>query len=220
MGTNRPVLVVHIQLRRHGRQIEVGFPVRFQGSHIAPVRLRIRVGLHAGQWEGMCIGHASFGDFRDDVFTEVVAGAFVFVVFFEQLIKIICIKDIDPHAGEGFGVIARHGWRVRRFFNEVDNLVVRIHVHHAKRRRLGNGHRQTRHGAARPFFDVVDQHVRVILLVDVVTREDHDVFRAVAANNVEVLGHRIRRAAVPVFPVYALLRREQIDKLVHLFAEE
>lgn len=93
-------------------------------------------------------------------------------------------------------------------------------MHHAKRGCLRNRHRQTRHGAARPFFDVVDQHVGVILLVDVVTGEDNDVFRVVAANDVEVLGHGIRRAAVPVLPVNALLRREQIDKLVHLFAEE
>ncbi len=92
-------------------------------------------------------------------------------------------------------------------------------MHHAKRGCFRNRHRQARHGAARP-FDVVDQHVGVILLVDVVPGEDNDVFRVVAANDVEVLGHGIRRAAVPVLPVNALLRREQIDKLVHLFAEE
>ena len=168
----------------------------------------------------MCIRHASFGNFRDDVFTEVVAGVFVFVVFFQQFIKIIGIKDIDPHAGERFGVVSRHGWRIRRFFDKVDNLVVAIYMHHAKRGCFCNRHRKTRHGAARTFFDVVDQHVGVILLVDVVPGEDNDVFRVVAANDVEVLGHGIRRAAVPVLPVNALLRREQIDKLVHLFAEE
>ncbi|MNE13783.1 hypothetical protein D3C80_1066310 [compost metagenome] len=53
-----------------------------------------------------------------------------------------------------------------------------------------------------------------------VAREDNDVFRAVATNDVEVLRDRIRRAAIPVFTVNALLGRKQIDKLVHLFAEE
>jgi rRNA-processing protein FCF1 len=53
-----------------------------------------------------------------------------------------------------------------------------------------------------------------------VAGEDHDVFRVVATNDVEVLRHRIRRAAIPVFAVHALLSRQQIDKLVHLFAEE
>ena len=86
----------------------------------------------------MCIGHASFGNFRNDVFTEVVAGVFVFVVFFQQLIKVICIKDRSPC----WRAIWCHlpawlvGWPV---FNEVDNFIVRVHVHHAKRRRLGNG---------------------------------------------------------------------------------
>lgn len=58
------------------------------------------------------------------------------------------------------------------------------------------------------------------MLVDVVPGEDHDVFRVIATNNVEVLGHRIRRTAVPVLAVNALLSRKEIDKLVHLFAEE
>ncbi|MNH36100.1 hypothetical protein D3C79_968590 [compost metagenome] len=50
--------------------------------------------------------------------------------------------------------------------------------------------------------------------------EDHHVFSVVATNNVEVLRHRIRRAAIPVFTVHALLSGQQIDKLIHLFAEE
>ncbi len=35
--------------------------------------------------------------------------------------------------------------------------------------------------------------------------EDHDVLRVVAANDIEVLGHRISGAAVPVFTVNTLL---------------
>ncbi|MNU88999.1 hypothetical protein D3C71_788290 [compost metagenome] len=168
----------------------------------------------------MCISHASFGDFRDDIFAEIVARIFVLVVLFQQLIKVFGIKDIDAHTGEGFGGIRRHGRRIGRFFNEVDNLVVFVHVHHAKRRRFSNGHRQTRHGATRPFFDVIDEHVRVVLLIDMVAREDNDVFRTVAANDIEVLRHRIGRAAIPVLTMHALLRREQVNKLVHLFTEE
>lgn len=53
-----------------------------------------------------------------------------------------------------------------------------------------------------------------------VAREDHHVLGLVAADDVQVLRHRVRRAAIPVFAVYALLGRQQIDKLVHLFAEE
>ena len=53
-----------------------------------------------------------------------------------------------------------------------------------------------------------------------IAREDHDVFRVITANNVEVLRHRIRRPAIPVLTVNALLGRQKIDKLIHLFTEE
>ena len=53
-----------------------------------------------------------------------------------------------------------------------------------------------------------------------VAREDNDVLRLVATNDVEVLRHRIRRAAIPVFPLHSLLGGQQVNKLVHLFIEE
>ncbi len=51
----------------------------------------------------MCISHASFGDLRNDVFAEIVAGVLVAIVFFQQLIKIGGVKDINAHAGQRFG---------------------------------------------------------------------------------------------------------------------
>ena len=53
-----------------------------------------------------------------------------------------------------------------------------------------------------------------------IARKDHHVFRFIASNDVQVLGHRIRRTAIPVFTLHSLLGRQQIDKLVHLFAKE
>ena len=53
-----------------------------------------------------------------------------------------------------------------------------------------------------------------------IAREDHHIFRFIAIDDVEVLGYRIGGTAIPVFAVYALLRRQKIDKLVHLFAKE
>lgn len=67
---------------------------------------------------------------------------------------------------------------------------------------------------------MVDQHARVILLINMIAREDHHVLRFVAADDVQVLRHCVRRAAIPVFAVHALLGWQQIDKLIHLFAEE
>ncbi|MNP42856.1 hypothetical protein D3C76_1366460 [compost metagenome] len=53
-----------------------------------------------------------------------------------------------------------------------------------------------------------------------VTRQDHHIFRFIAANDVEVLVDRIRGAFVPMFGAEALLGRQQIDELVHLFVQE
>lgn len=50
--------------------------------------------------------------------------------------------------------------------------------------------------------------------------EDDHILRFIATDNVEVLGHCVSGAAVPGFAVYALLRGQKIDKLVHLFTEE
>ena len=53
-----------------------------------------------------------------------------------------------------------------------------------------------------------------------IAREDHHIFRFIASNDIQVLGHRVRRAAIPVFTLHSLLGRQQIDELVHLFAKE
>ena len=106
----------------------------------------------------MCIRHASFGDFRDNVFTEIVTGVFIEVIFRQQFIQIIGVENVDPHTGKRFGRVAWHGWRIGGFFNELDNFIGVVHVHHAKRAGLFNRHWHTGHGATRAFLDVVDQH--------------------------------------------------------------
>jgi hypothetical protein len=53
-----------------------------------------------------------------------------------------------------------------------------------------------------------------------VAGQHHDVLRAVGGQDVLVLIHRIGGAAVPALLVHALLRRQQIDELVHLAFHE
>jgi hypothetical protein len=49
----------------------------------------------------------------------------------------------------------------------------------------------------------------------VVAGQYHDELRSFAADDVEVLEHRVRGAAVPGFVIDALLRRQQVDEFVH-----
>jgi len=88
----------------------------------------------------MRVGFAAVRNFRDNVFPEVMAGGFIFVILFQQLVKIVSIKNIDAHAGERSGVVARHRRRVRRFFDEVDDFAVFINRHYPERARLGHRH--------------------------------------------------------------------------------
>jgi hypothetical protein len=67
---------------------------------------------------------------------------------------------------------------------------------------------------------MVGQHQRVVHLVDVVAGQHHDVVGAVAGQDVLVLVDRVGRAAVPAFLVHPLLRRQQVDELVHLALQE
>ena len=50
--------------------------------------------------------------------------------------------------------------------------------------------------------------------------KDHDVLRLIAANHIKVLRHGIGRSAIPLFGRKALLRWQQIDKLIHLFVKD
>ena len=194
-------MIVHIQFGGDGGEIEVSLPVRFQGSHVAPVRLGVRIRLHARVRERMGKGLTSFRHFRDNILTEIVIRGFILVILFKQLKEILCVEDIDPHAGQRLGVIPWHGRRIGWLLNEIDYFFVFIYRHHAERRGFCFWYRQAGDGTACAFLNVVDQHARVVLLIDVIAREDDNILRVVAANDVEVLGDRIRRAAIPVFTV-------------------
>ena len=71
-----------------------------------------------------------------------------------------------------------------------------------------------------PEFDVLLEHQLVVHLVDVVAGQDDHVLRAVAADDVDVLGHRIGGAEVPLALRDALRGRQDVEALVALRAEE
>ncbi|CQC31962.1 Uncharacterised protein [Salmonella enterica subsp. enterica serovar Typhimurium str. DT104] len=168
----------------------------------------------------MRVSHTFAGDFGDNVFTEIVAGSVIFIVCRQQFIQVIGVKNVNAHTGQRFAGVTRHCGGIRRFFDKINNLVAFIDRHHAERRRFFDRHRHTGHRATRALFNVIDQHTRVVLLVDMIACQDDDIFRFIATNNIQVLGHRVCRAAIPVFALHTLLGWQQIDKFVHLFAKQ
>lgn len=93
-------------------------------------------------------------------------------------------------------------------------------MHHAEGHRLHTRHLDTADRAVRAALRVVGDHARVVHLVDVVARQHHHVFRPDRADDVEVLEHRVRGAAIPVRAFHALLRGPQVDEFAHLAAQE
>ena len=114
----------------------------------------------------------------------------------------------------------RHRGRVGGLFHELEDPVAVIHLHHPKGLGLGARHLDAAHGHIRPAFHMLADHQRIVLLVDVIPRQDDDVFRPVAADDVDVLRHRVGGALVPVLVVQLLRRGQDIERLVALGAKE
>jgi hypothetical protein len=89
-----------------------------------------------------------------------------------------------------------------------------------KAARLHPGHSQAADGHICPRFDMLAQHHLVIHLVDVVAGQDDRILDAIAVDDVDVLRHRIGRAAVPVHLVHPLACRQDIQVFVPLRPEE
>ncbi len=67
---------------------------------------------------------------------------------------------------------------------------------------------------------MLPQHQLVIHLVDVIARQDDDIFGAIALDDVEILKHRVGRAHIPLELGYALAGRQDVERFVAFGAEE
>jgi hypothetical protein len=93
-------------------------------------------------------------------------------------------------------------------------------MHHAEGAGLHPRHGQAADGDIGAGVDMLAQHHLVIHLVDVVARQDDRIFDAVAVDDVDVLRHRIGRAAIPVRLVHPLRRGQDVQVFVPFRPEE
>ena len=94
--------------------------------------------------------------------------------------------------------LAGHRRGSRRLFLEARDAPAVVHLHHAQAAGVGERHLDAARSTCAPAPDVLRQHLAVIHLVDVVAGEHQHVVRRVAAQDVEVLVHRVGGAALPV----------------------
>ena len=113
----------------------------------------------------------------------------------------------------------RHGRRLRRFLDEIDDPLGIVDMHDAETLGLFQRHLDAADGEVSLPLGVIGQHETVIHLVDVVACQDDDIFGIALAQDVEVLVDGIGRAGIPAF-LHALLGRHDIDELAQLAAQE
>ena len=216
IGRDRPAPVVHVQHRIGGGQVDVRIPIRIDGAHIAPVRLGAFAVAHAAELERMRRRLAQFDRARNDVLAEVVAGRRIGQIAFQLVVQKARIENIDAHAGQRAAGLAGHLRRIVGLLHERSDVAVRIDRHHPERFGLIAIHFDAAHRALAAQRHMVGQHHRIVHLVDVIAGQHHHIVGAVVFQNVVILIHRIGRAAIPGLVILALLRGQQVDKLVHL----
>ena len=67
---------------------------------------------------------------------------------------------------------------------------------------------------------MVGEHDRIIHFVYMIACQDQNIFRVISLNNVDVLEHRIRSAAIPRIFRHTLLGRQQINMFVQFVLHE
>ncbi len=130
------------------------------------------------------------------------------------------VEDVDAHAGERHGGLVRHARWLGRLLEEGDNPVLGVDMHDAKAGRLHPRHLDAADGHVRAGVDVLLQHQLVVHLVNVVAGQNDHVLGIVALNDVDVLGHRVGGAEIPLALRHPLRGRQNVEALVALRAKE
>ena len=220
IGPDRPFVVVEVQFRHEIGQVDIGLPEGIDGADVAPVRLGFQPRLDAGFGKAMRHRLAVLDDVGDQVIAEIMAGIGVFGILDQQGAQEIPVEDIDAHRSQGMIRIAGDRGRVFRLFQKGQDAPGLVDIHHAKGGGFHARHGQAADGHIRAGIDMLAQHDLVIHLVDVIARQDHHIFDAVAVDDVDVLRHRIGGAQIPFVLVHPLAGGQDIQVFVAFGAKE
>ena len=220
MGPDRPTIIIKIELRIGSREVDVGIPVSIDGTDIAPVGCLARPRAHRALLEPVRHGLAAGHDARNDVLAEIVAGLRVARIAGQFGEKIVGIKDIDTHAGECPIRVVRQTGRIQGLFHEGRDEVVGIHRHHAERPGVEPRYFDAGHRTGFAMRHVFGERHRIIHFVDVIARQDDQIFRPITGNDVLILVYGIRRPLVPVGFVQSLLCGHHINEFIEFATQE
>ena len=164
------------------------------------------------------VGHRA----RNDVLAKIVIGCRVHDVTGQFRVQIFGIEHVHPHAAQRHIGPARHRRRIGGFFDKIGDHAALINRHDPETTGLMTRHFDARHRAFGTALDMVDQHDRIIHLIDVVAGENDDELGCwrIGLEDIDILVNRVCRTAIPGFLVDTLLCRKQVDKLVDFAMQE
>ena len=169
------------------------------GPHVAPEAV-VLIGVEA---------LAGRKELRDDVLAEVVLGLLVDGILAEGLDQKLGIEDVDAHGGQV-------GVRLVGLLGELLDALVLVLGDDAEAGCLLPGHGHDGDGQVRLVTLVVLEHLLVVHVVELVTREDQDEVRIVLLDEADVLRDRIGGAGVPRTAGLRRVRGEDRDSTVAL----
>ena len=147
------------------------------------------------------------------------AGRLVGGILGQQFLEQARVEDVDAHRGEdrcraGAGSVSGVGG----LLGELGDAVPLGGGEHAEVARLARRHLHHAHGDVGALLHVVGDHRTVVHLVDVIAGEHQHVLGPVREDQLDVLMHGIRGAAIPA-RADLLLRRDHLDELAELAAQ-
>jgi len=196
-------------------QLEVGVVVGVDGAHVAPVALRARLHVLERIGEHLAVGADGLGQ---HVLAEVVRGALARGIRRQHALQLLGVEHVDAHRGEDGVGAAGQRVRLPRLLGELGHAVPLGGGEHAVVARFARRHLDHAHRDVGALLHVVGDHRAVIHLVDVIAGQHQHVLGAVREDEIDVLVHRIRRAAIPDGS-QLLLRRHHLDELPELAAQ-
>ncbi|PAV92443.1 hypothetical protein WR25_20465 [Diploscapter pachys] len=220
IGPDGPFVVVDVELRDDIGEVDIGLPIGVDRADVAPIGGGLLAGAHAACREAVRLRLAVLDEVRNDVLAEIARGARrvgVAAQLFDQELR---AEDVDAEAGERDVGLARDRRRIGRLFDEVDDPVGLIDVHHAERDRL---HPRNLHAGNRDVGATVAmllEHHFVIHLVDVIAGQDHHIFDVIGLDDVDVLVDRVGGAFIPLEFADPLAGGQDVEAFVAFGAQE
>ncbi len=121
-------------------------------------------------------GCAILDDMRDDILAKITARPLCRGVPAQLVHQEPGLEHINAHRSERQIRLVGNTRRILGLFHEIDDLVASIHMHDAETHRFHARHFETANGHVCACVDMLAQHDFVIHLVNMIARQNDDIF--------------------------------------------